>query len=113
MFSSLSTALSGLNATTTAINLVGNDLANLNTIGYKSNSAQFHDLVAQSLGVAGNSSESGLGVANTTAVRNFQQGALQHTGGATDAAVEGNGFFVVRDQNNQTLYTRNGSFQVD
>jgi flagellar hook protein FlgE len=110
MDTAFSTALSGLNANSTAINIVGNDLANLNTTGFKASEVSFQDLLSQSL--TGGSSQVGLGVGPVTAVPQYTQGSIQSTGGPTDAAIEGDGFFVVTDQNNQTLYTRDGSFQL-
>lgn len=114
MITAFSTALSGLNANSDAINVVGNDLANLNTTGYKANELQFQDLMSESLGVSGNSGQLGLGVGQVGATRNYSQGSIQTTNGATDAAVEGNGFFVLKDPvTSQSLYTRDGSFQVN
>jgi len=112
MNSSVSIALSGLNADSAAINFIGNDLANLNTTGYKANEVAFSDLVSQSLGALGSSTQSGLGVTMPIAITQYTQGSIQTTGGPTDAAIEGNGFFVVQGQDNQTLYTRDGSFQI-
>jgi flagellar hook protein FlgE len=113
MFTALSTALSALSADAAAIDVTGNNLANLNTPGYKSSEVQFHDLISQWLGVGFNSGQIGLGIGQIGTSRNFVQGAIQNTNGPTDAAIEGNGFFVVKDGNNQTLYTRAGNFQVD
>jgi flagellar hook protein FlgE len=112
MDTAFSTALSGLNADSTAIDIIGNDLANLNTTGYKASEVSFQDLLAQSLG-AGSTSQVGLGVGQVTAVPQYTQGSIQTTGGPTDAAIEGDGFFVVNNSNNQTLYTRDGSFQLN
>jgi flagellar hook protein FlgE len=111
MDTAFSTALSGLNADSTAINIIGNDLANLNTTGFKASEVSFQDLLSQSLG--GTSSQVGLGVGPVTAVPQYTQGSIQSTGGPTDAAIEGDGFFVVNNSNNQTLYTRDGSFQLN
>ena len=114
MISAFSTALSGLDANSDAINIIGNDLANLNTAGYKATEVEFQDLMSQSLGVSGTSGQLGMGVGPVTAVTNYSQGTLETTNGATDAAIQGDGFFVVNDPNtNQTLYTRDGSFQVN
>jgi flagellar hook protein FlgE len=113
MFSAFSTALSGLNSDSTAIDVIGNDLANLNTTGYKSSEIEFSDLMSQQLGVSGTSGQLGMGVGQVSAFASYTQGSLQTTNGPTDAAIQGNGFFVVQNQNNQTLYTRDGSFQVN
>jgi flagellar hook protein FlgE len=113
MMTSFSTALSGLTASSDAINVIGNDLANLNTNGYKANELQFQDLMSESLGVSGTSGQLGLGVGQVSAVRNYSQGSIQTTSGATDAAIQGDGFFVLKDPTtSQTLYTRDGSFQM-
>jgi flagellar hook protein FlgE len=113
MISSFSTALSGLEADSGAINVIGNDLANLNTTGYKANEIEFSTLMSQQLGVAGNTNDVGIGVSPVSSFANYTQGSLQTTGGATDAALQGNGFFVVQGPNNQTDYTRDGSFQIN
>ena len=113
MNSAFSTALSGLNADSAAINVIGNDLANLNTTGYKANETDFSDLMSQSLGAADTAGQVGLGVATPIVVPQYTQGSIQTTGGPTDAAIQGNGFFVVQGQNNQTLYTRDGSFEIN
>ena len=113
MFTSFSTALSALNADSTAIDVVGNNLANLNTTGYKAVDVSFHDLVTQSLGAGLGSTQVGFGVGQPSTLRQFTQGGLQSTSGPLDAAIQGEGFFVVNGANNATEYTRDGSFQVD
>jgi flagellar hook protein FlgE len=113
MYSGFSTALSALSADTTAINIVGNNLANLNTTGFKSSAIDFSTLMSQSLGVGSNNGQVGMGVGQVDAVQNFTQGSLTTTNGPLDAALEGNGFFVVKDANDNQLYTRDGSFQLD
>lgn len=112
MFPAFSVALSALQANSTAIDVVGNDLANLNTTGYKATTANFEDLMSQSMGI-GQSSAVGMGVAPVGTTTEYTQGTLTSTGGATDAAIQGNGFFIVQNSSNQTLYTRDGSFQVN
>ncbi len=111
MFSSFSTALSGLNANSTAIDIIGNNLANLNTTGFKADGVQFSDLMSQQLGATA-ASAVGLGVSPAQSVMQFQQGSIQQTGGALDAAISGNGLFVVRDNTGQQLYTRAGNFTL-
>lgn len=113
MLTSFSTALSALNATTTAIDVVGNNLANLNTPGFKTSVVSFHDLVTQSLGAGLGETQVGFGVGSPITLRQFSQGGLQTTGGPLDAAIQGDGFFVVKDSNKNTLYTRGGNLQVD
>jgi flagellar hook protein FlgE len=111
MSGSFSIALSGLTADTDALDIVGNNLANLNTTGYKDTTASFYDLLAQSAG--GGSIQIGGGVSATIGQSQFTQGSIQLTGGTFDAAIQGNGFFVVQDTAGDTLYSRAGNFQLD
>ena len=80
MFTSFSTALSALAAQSTAIDVVGNNLANLNTTGFKSSVVSFHDLVTQSLGAGLGDTQVGFGVGTPITLREFTQGAIQTTG---------------------------------
>src|ERR1041385_6070861 len=111
MFTTLSTALSALNANSTAVSVVGNDLANLNTTGYKTTQIAFQDLMTQSLGGI-NGLAIGLGTARPQGLRQFSQGATQTGLGGLNAAIQGQGFFIVKDQKGNPLYTRDGTFVV-
>jgi len=111
MGGSFSIALSGLTADTEALDVVGNNLANLNTTGYKDSTVSFYDLLAQSAG--GGALQVGGGVSATNSQRQFTQGSIQTTGGAFDAAIQGNGFFIVQDTAGDQLYTRAGNFGLD
>jgi flagellar hook protein FlgE len=114
MGTAFSTALSALNADSTAIDVVGNNLANLNTTGFKASTAEFSDLMAEQLGTGTGNGQVGMGVGQLDSVQDFSQGSVTTTGGALDAAIQGNGFFVVTDPtNNAQLYTRDGSFQLN
>src|SRR6266550_2223620 len=113
MFTSFSTALSALSATATAVDVVGNNLANLNTPGFKTNVVYFRDLVTQSLGAGLGETQVGFGTGRPFTIRQFTQGALQASTGLLDAAVQGDGFFVVKNAQGNPLYTRAGNFQVD
>jgi flagellar hook protein FlgE len=113
MLTSFSTALSALGAHSTAIDVVGNNLSNLNTPGFKTSVVSFHDLVTQSLGAGLGETQVGFGVGRPITLRQFSQGAIQSSGGPMDAAIQGDGFFIVKDQAGQTLYTRGGNMQVD
>ena len=113
MFAPFSTALTALQSDSSAIDVVGNNLANLNTTGFKTETVNFEDLMAQTLGVASTPGQIGLGVAPIQTATQYTQGTLTSTNGPLDAAIQGNGFFVVKDATNQTLYTRDGSFQLD
>ena len=112
MFTSFSTALSALSAHSTAVDVVGNNLANLNTPGYKASVVSFRELVAQSLGNGMGELQVGVGVGRPVTIRQFSQGAIQTSTGALDAAIQGDGFFIVRSSRG-TLFTRAGNFQVD
>ena len=106
---SFSTALSGLAANNTALDVVGNNLANLNTTGFKADAIQFKDVLGQTSGTT----EIGAGVATSGTSKEFSQGSIQPTAGALDAAIEGNGVFVLKNSSGSTLYTRAGSFKFD
>jgi flagellar hook protein FlgE len=105
-----SVALTGLGANKAALDVVGNNLANLNTVGFKDVATQFTDLIAQAIGQG--SSQIGEGVSAPITERQFLQGSIQLTSGAFDAAIQGNGFFVVRNTAGATLYTRAGNFRL-
>lgn len=109
--SSFSIALSGLTADSDALDVVGNNLANLNTVGYKNTQVNFYDLLQQS--IAGGATQIGGGVSAPQTAAIFSQGSIQSTGGNYDAAINGNGFFVVQDPNGDTLYTRAGNFELN
>jgi flagellar hook protein FlgE len=113
MFTSFSTALSALNADSTAIDVVGNNLANLNTPGFKTSEVCFRDLVTESLGAGLGETQVGFGTGQPLTVREFSQGAIQTSSGVLDAAIQGDGFFLVQDSSGQTMYTRAGNFQTD
>ena len=115
MFTSFNTALSALSAFTTAIDVVGNNLANLNTPGYKASVVSFNDLVTESLGAGLGETQVGFGVASPITIRQFSQGAIQSSSGTLDVAIQGDGFLVVKDptKNGGTLYTRGGNLEVN
>ncbi len=113
MITSFSTALSALSAQATAIDVVGNNLANLNTPGFKTSVVSFHDLVTQSLGAGLGETQVGFGVGRPITLRQFTQGAIQTTAGPLDAAIQGDGLFVAKDLGGATVYTRGGNFMVD
>src|SRR5580704_7855386 len=113
MLTTFSSALSALNADTTAIDVIGNNLANLNTPGFKTSVVYFRDLVTQSLGAGLGETQVGFGTGRPLTIRQFTQGAVQASSGLLDAAIQGDGFFVVRGAQGNMMYTRAGSFQVD
>jgi flagellar hook protein FlgE len=121
MLRSLYSGISGLNAHQKMIDVTGNNIANVNTAGYKSSSVQFQDTMSQMMGAAGspqngqggtNAAQVGLGVRVAGITQNFSQGSAQTTGKSGDMMVQGDGFFVTRS-GNETLYTRAGSFNFD
>jgi flagellar hook protein FlgE len=110
---SFSSALSALSAMETAVDVVGNNLANLDTPGFKASTVSFRDLVTQSMGSGLGETQVGFGTAQPLTFRQFTQGSVQTSSGMLDAAIQGDGFFIVTDDAGQTLYTRAGNFQTD
>ena len=113
MFTSFTTALSALSAHSTAVDIVGNNLANLNTPGFKASIVSFTDLVTQSVGANLGGAQTGFGVSPPRAIRQFVQGAIKSTSGDLDVAIQGDGFLVVQNSSGITQYTRGGYLQVD
>lgn len=110
---SFSAGLSGLNANQTALSVIGNNLANINTIGYKTSTVTFADLVSQTVGGASaNPMQVGLGVTTGSISPVFSQGPIESTSEATNVAIQGAGFFVVEGDQGQA-YTRAGNFSFD
>jgi flagellar hook protein FlgE len=104
--------LSGLNATSKSLEVIGNNIANSNTFGAKSARAEFADVYASALNGAG-SNAVGIGVRVAAVSQQFTQGNITTTENPMDLAVNGAGFFQVTDGINPTLYTRNGQFKID
>jgi len=103
--------LSGLSAASTNLDVIGNNISNANTAGYKQSQAQFTDIFASSLGGAG-SSQVGIGSRVSTIAQEFNQGNISPTSNPLDIAINGQGFFRMND-NGVTSYSRNGQFRVD
>lgn len=121
MIRSMSSALSGLRNHQLMLDVVGNDIANVSTVGFKSSSTVFSDVLTQTLNGASapgattagtNPAQIGLGSRLAATVQSFTQGAIQRTGRTTDLAIQGDGFFVVANNGTQ-MYTRAGSFMLD
>src|SRR5271165_2058662 len=104
---SLLTDLSGVNAAQTDINTVGNNIANVNTTGFKSSDAQFSALYGSAIPVA-----PGQGVLTGNLAQAFTQGTISQTGKPLDVAINGEGFFQLQSGSG-TVYSRDGSFQLD
>lgn len=111
MLTAFSTALSALGADSTAISVVGNNLANLNTTGFKASSVEFQDLLYETLG--GGSSQVGMGVQQPTTERVFSQGATQSSSNPLNVAISGQGFLIVKTAGGAIQYTRDGSLTTD
>jgi flagellar hook protein FlgE len=111
---SFSVPLSGLQASSSALDVIGNNLANLNTDGYKDQTLSFGDIFSQMQGTSGNGDpiQIGSGVKIEGTSSDFTNGAVASTGTAANMALQGNGFFVVSDKG-VTSYTRNGDFSVN
>jgi len=111
---SFSTSLSGLNANQQALNVIGNNLANINTIAFKASTVEFADLVSQSVGGSSeNPMQIGLGVTTGSISPNFTQGGIENTGVPTNVAIQGSGFFVLGGGQGTRSYTRAGDFSFD
>ncbi|MFK7974613.1 MAG: flagellar hook protein FlgE [Halioglobus sp.] len=105
------TAVSGINAATADLGVIGNNIANSSTTGFKTSRAEFADVYATSLLGAG-SNAIGKGVSLSSVTQEFTQGNISFTNNALDLAINGNGFFLLSDDG-ASLYTRAGNFQVD
>ncbi|NHC16232.1 flagellar hook protein FlgE [Motilibacter deserti] len=121
MLRSLFSGISGLKQHQTMMDVTGNNIANVNTAGFKSSSTVFEDTLSQMVRAAGapqggnggtNPAQVGLGVRLGGIATNFGQGSAQSTGRSTDIMIQGDGFFGVRS-GGETLFTRNGSFSFD
>ncbi|WP_430780633.1 flagellar hook protein FlgE [Actinoplanes sp. G11-F43] len=121
MLRSLYSGISGLNAHQKMIDVTGNNIANVNTTGYKTSQVQFNDTLSQMMGSGGspqdgmagtNPAQVGLGVRVGGITQNFSQGSAQTTGKSGDMMIQGDGFFITRSGGEQ-LYTRAGSFFFD
>jgi len=123
MIRALYTAATGMMAQQTQIDTTSNNIANVNTIGYKKQRAEFADLMYQVQEYAGTDTslntssptgiEVGLGVRPIAITKEFTQGNFKETGNNLDMAITGNGFFQVELPDGTTAYTRNGAFKLD
>lgn len=122
MLRSMFSAISGLKAHQTKMDVTGNNIANVNTVGFKSSSTVFQDTLSQVVRAGGapaadrggtNPAQVGLGVKLAAITTNWTNGAAQSTGRSTDFMIEGDGFFVTRGPGGEQLYTRAGSFDFD
>jgi len=107
------TGLTGLNASSKNLDVIGHNIANANTTGFKASRAEFAALVASSIGPGTTENASGLGVVVDKVAQQFTQGNLTITGNALDVAINGTGFFQLRMPDGSVAYTRAGNFKLD
>lgn len=122
MLRAFSSAVSGMRSQMAYLDVVANNIANVSTSGYKGARVRFSDMLYQTLSGGGaatteagsvNPSQIGLGVRLAGIDTNMNQGALKATGNPLDLAIEGDGFFAMKDASGSTYYTRDGSFGLD
>ncbi|MGH1462950.1 MAG: flagellar hook protein FlgE [Neptuniibacter sp.] len=107
------TAVNGLKAATTDLDVTGNNIANASTVGFKSSRTEFGDIYATAVVGAGSSNVAGAGVTVTDIAQDFAAGTIQFTNNNLDLAINGSGFFQLDDGQGSTTYTRAGSFELD
>ncbi len=106
------TGLAGLNAATKNLDIIGNNIANANTVGAKSSRAEFAALVS-SAGSGGTDVGQGIGVAVAAVSQQFTQGSINITGNSLDVAINGGGFFQITTSDGKDAYTRDGQFKLN
>lgn len=123
MFRSLNIAATGMAAQETNLEAISHNIANGNTVGFKKERIDFQDLLYQTVRQAGTPTgpttmsptglQIGTGVRVVSTSRMFQQGSIIQTGNQLDVAIEGNGFFIVQQNDGTPAYTRNGALRTD
>jgi len=123
MIRGLYTAASGMVAQQTNIDVISNNIANVNTTGFKQDRAEFQDLMYQSLNFTAGATSSdtanptgidvGLGIRTSSIQKNYNQGSIKETGNSLDLAISGKGFFKITTPNGEIAYTRNGEFKLN
>ena len=123
MIRSLWTSASGMQAQALNLDVISNNLANVNTSGFKKSRAEFQDLLYETLKPAGTASSQdsqvptgiqiGHGTRPSTVLKIFSQGDMENTKNELDLAIEGDGFFQIIQPNGETAYTRDGAFKLD
>ncbi len=118
LYGAFYSSLSGLSANASSLSVIGNNLANLNTIGFKGSTTTFQDLFNAQMGAMGtqgngNPLQIGLGTGLGSVSQNFGQGSYQSTSNATDMAISGSGFFAITTKSGARAYSRAGNFTVD
>ena len=123
MFKSLNTAATGMAAQQTRIDVISNNMANVNTTGFRRARAEFQDLLYQNMRTPGGQTADGAtlptgiqvgqGTRTVSTVHMHTQGSLQQTGNPLDVAIEGQGYFQIRQPNGEMAYSRAGNFKTD
>lgn len=123
MIRSLTTAATGMIAQQLNIDVIANNLANVNTTGYKRSNVEFQDLLSQTIKSPGTivsqgttqpvGIQVGLGTRTSATQKDFTEGVIKSTGGKLDIAIEGDGFLQVQRDDGTTAYTRDGSLKMD
>ena len=103
--------LSGLNASNKNLDVIGHNISNSNTVGFKSSRAEFNEMVASAMG-ASSTNNTGIGVSVSAVSQQFTQGVITPSSNGLDMAINGDGFFVVNTPSG-TAFTRNGAFQLN
>jgi flagellar hook protein FlgE len=111
MLDALFTAVSGMDATNTELSVIGNNIANMNTIGFKASTVSFDDVLSQSIANGSGSSQVGQGVTISSVSPDFSEGSMESTSSSLDLAIDGNGMFMVNN-GGANYYTRDGQFSL-
>jgi len=112
--SALYSGVSGLNTNSQAMSVIGNNLANTNTVGFKGSRTVFADLLSSSINGSGGTSQVGRGVGMSKVDQIFSQGTFESTESGLDVAIEGSGFFILKEPGDETpYYSRAGAFRFD
>jgi len=112
--SAMYSGVSGINTNSLAMTVIGNNLANTNTVGFKGSRTVFSDLMSSTVFGSGGSSQVGRGVGVSKINNIFSQGTFESTSTNTDLAIEGDGFFMLKEVgNNSTYYLRAGAFRFN
>ena len=112
IFTSLFTGISGLNASGASLSVIGNNIANVNTVGFKASRASFADVLSQSL-TGSSGTQIGRGVYLSDVSTLFSQGSMETTSSGLDFGIDGEGFFLLNDTAGTAFYTRAGQFSIN
>ncbi|MBF0476553.1 MAG: flagellar hook-basal body complex protein, partial [Deltaproteobacteria bacterium] len=113
IYTAMYAGVSGLNTNGNSLNVIGDNIANVNTVGFKGSRADFQDVLYQTVSAAGASSQVGRGTTLSAVLGDFTQGSSQTTDSPSDIQISGSGFFMVRNVNQGMFYTRAGNFHFD